>query len=92
MNATYFTLAATALRRPWRKAIAEDLLLSDVLIAESLRTRPNFASLFLNSAVRIQHHYLLVIQAFSAARIMIAPVIAATVASEAWDTCAGCGA
>ncbi len=55
---TYVKYAATALRHPWRKAMFLDLLLADVFVRESARTRPHFATLFLNAAAHIQHHYL----------------------------------
>jgi hypothetical protein len=35
-----------------------DLLLADVFVHETQRTRPHFATLFLNAAAHIQHHYL----------------------------------
>jgi len=55
---TYVKLVAGSLRHSWRKAIFLDLLLADVFIREVRRTQPNFASLFLNAAAHIQHHYL----------------------------------
>jgi len=55
---TYVGFAATARGRPWRKAMFLDLLLADVFTRETARTRPHFATLFLNSAAHIQHHYL----------------------------------
>ena len=54
----YFRLASTARTRPWRKAIFLDLLLADVFLQEVGRTRPHFATLFLNAGAHIQHHYL----------------------------------
>lgn len=45
-------------RRPWRKAMILDRLLADVFIREVKRNQPGFASLFLNAAAHIQHHYL----------------------------------
>jgi hypothetical protein len=56
--ARYVGFAATALRHPWRKAMFLDLLLADVFMRETARTRPHFATLFLNAAAHIQHHYL----------------------------------
>lgn len=55
---TYARLAASARGAPWRKAALLDLLLADVFIAETARTAPDFASLFLNAGAHIQHHYL----------------------------------
>lgn len=45
-------------RRPWRKAMILDRLLADVFVREVKRTGPGFATLFLNAAAHIQHHYL----------------------------------
>lgn len=47
-----------ARRRPWRKAMLLDRLLTDVFIREVRASRPGFASLFLNAGAHIQHHYL----------------------------------
>ncbi|WP_294268351.1 alkaline phosphatase family protein [uncultured Sphingomonas sp.] len=44
--------------RSWRKAMVLDRLLADVFISEVKKTRPGFASLFLNAGAHIQHHYL----------------------------------
>lgn len=54
----YATYVLTARTNPWRKAILLDLLLADVFIKELRRTKPDFASLFLNGAAHIQHHYM----------------------------------
>lgn len=54
----YLALAAAARRKPWAKAMFLDLLLADVFIVETRRTRPDFASLFLNAGAHIQHHYM----------------------------------
>ena len=56
--AQYLKLAAGAHSRPWRKAMLLDLLLADVFVREVRRTRPDFATLFLNAAAHIQHHYM----------------------------------
>jgi len=56
--ATYVRYASTAIRHPWRKAMFLDLLLADVFVRETARTGPHFATLFLNAAAHIQHHYL----------------------------------
>jgi hypothetical protein len=47
-----------ARRRVWRKAMMLDRLLADVFVREVKRTQPGFATLFLNAAAHIQHHYL----------------------------------
>jgi hypothetical protein len=54
----YLGYAFGARSHPWRKAMFLDLLLADVFIKETNRTRPHFATLFLNAAAHIQHHYL----------------------------------
>lgn len=54
----YTGLAASARRKPWAKAMFLDLLLADVFMVETRRTRPDFASLFLNAGAHIQHHYM----------------------------------
>ncbi len=54
----YAMLASSSVRGPWRKAMFLDLLLADVFISEVQRTRPDFATLFVNAAAHIQHHYL----------------------------------
>lgn len=54
----YLRLGVTSFGRSWRRAIFLDVLLADVFIREVARARPNFASLFLNAAAHIQHHYM----------------------------------
>lgn len=54
----YLSLALRAVRgRPWSKAVFLDLLFSDLFCALSRREHVDFASLFLNGAAHIQHHY-----------------------------------
>jgi hypothetical protein len=53
---TYIALARS--KNPWSKAMFLDLLLADVFIAETKATKPHFASLFVNAAAHIQHHYM----------------------------------
>jgi hypothetical protein len=53
----YAMLAKAARSGVWRKALFLDLLLADVFIRHSKRKKPDFASLFLNAAAHIQHHY-----------------------------------
>jgi hypothetical protein len=47
-----------AVNRPWMRPMVLDLLLADIFTTETRKTRPNFASLFLNGAAHIQHHYM----------------------------------
>jgi hypothetical protein len=54
----YVSLAASAKRKPWSKAILLDVLLADVFVHETRRASPDFASLFLNAGAHIQHHYM----------------------------------
>lgn len=55
----YITHMAGAARgRPWHKALVLDQLLADLFVREVARTKPDFASLFLNAGAHIQHHYL----------------------------------
>lgn len=54
----YGRMAAAAARRPWVRAMILDLLLADIFAEETRRTQPHFASLFLNAAAHIQHHYM----------------------------------
>jgi hypothetical protein len=55
---TYARAVVSAPRKPWVKAMFLDLLLADTFIAEVRRVKPAFASLFLNAAAHIQHHYM----------------------------------
>jgi hypothetical protein len=54
----YASLILTNRSRPWRKAILLDLLLNDVFVSLVRTKSPDFATLFLNAAAHIQHHYL----------------------------------
>lgn len=54
----YTSLTALALRKSWARALLLDLLLADIFIHETHRTRPDFASLFLNAAAHLQHHHM----------------------------------
>jgi hypothetical protein len=54
----YLQYALGSVGRPWRRALFLDLLLADVFIGQVLQTRPHFASLFVNAAAHIQHHYM----------------------------------
>lgn len=54
----YLAYALAARRKPWLRAAFLDQLLADLFIRMTRRTRPNFATLFLNGAAHIQHHYM----------------------------------
>jgi hypothetical protein len=56
--ATFAALAVTSPKKRWTKSMLLDLLLADIFLAETRRTRPQFASLFVNAAAHIQHHYM----------------------------------
>ena len=56
--ARYARLFAGLASRPWVKSMILDLLLADVFATETRRSRPQFASLFLNAGAHIQHHYM----------------------------------
>lgn len=56
--AAYLSLAARSRKKPWLKAVFLDLLLADVFSDLCRRSRVDFASIFLNAAAHIQHHYL----------------------------------
>lgn len=51
--------AARAVRDHAERAILLDELLADVFLGLTRRHRPDFASLFLNAAAHLQHHYML---------------------------------
>jgi hypothetical protein len=54
----YLQYVAKAKSHPWKRAIFLDQLLADLFV-KSVRThQTNFATLFLNAAAHIQHHYL----------------------------------
>ena len=60
-SSTIGELASHALKRrvePWRSVLFLDRLLADVFIRQWRRHKPGFASLFLNGAAHIQHHYM----------------------------------
>jgi len=56
--ARYSRLLARARRRPWNRALFLDLLLADLFTGLTRRTKPDFATLFLNAGAHIQHHYM----------------------------------
>lgn len=61
----YLAYALRSAGAPWRKSMFLDLLLSDVFIRESRRTKPHFCTLFVNAAAHIQHHYMFSAQPYS---------------------------
>lgn len=54
----YLKYVAGARRRKWNRAIVLDQILADMFVGFVKRKKPDFASLFLNSAAHIQHHYM----------------------------------
>jgi len=65
----YFGLARSALRKAaWAKALVLDQLLADIFVREVRSKRPDFASLFLNAAAHIQHHYMFNSQVYDGPR------------------------
>jgi len=53
----YWSFLRRSGTRPWTRALFLDCLLSDVFIKLWTKTKPDFASLFLNGTAHIQHHY-----------------------------------
>jgi hypothetical protein len=66
--ARYAGYAAGARARPWSRACFLDLLLADIFVDALGRTRPQFASLFLNAGAHIQHHYMFSSGAYDGAK------------------------
>ena len=56
--AKYAQYVSKARGRPWFKAIFLDQLLSDLFVKSVKKHNTNFATLFLNAAAHIQHHYM----------------------------------
>lgn len=56
--AVYAALAGKARKKAWARALLLDLLLADLFIAANRRSGADFATLFLNAAAHIQHHYM----------------------------------
>lgn len=54
----YLRLALGAVRRPWLRTAFLDLLLSDIFVRLVKKTKPDFASLFINAGAHVQHHYM----------------------------------
>lgn len=61
----YFSWALSARKNPWRQAMFLDCLLADIFFKEWRKTRPDFASLFLNAGAHIQHHYMFSSQCYN---------------------------
>ena len=51
-------LASGAVRGKWRKALILDRILSDLFIRQVARRKYQFATIFLNAAAHVQHHYM----------------------------------
>jgi hypothetical protein len=54
----YFSIFFQARKSVWMRAMLLDLLLTDMFIALNHNRTPDYASLFLNAAAHIQHHYM----------------------------------
>lgn len=54
----YAGLLTRSRRKSWSRALFLDLLLTDVFIKSVKSRQPHFATLFLNAAAHIQHHYM----------------------------------
>lgn len=55
----YASLVISAVRgKSWAKALVLDQVLADIFVSYARRRRVDFASLFLNAAAHIQHHYM----------------------------------
>jgi hypothetical protein len=54
----YARLGATGLKRRWARAVFLDRFLADCFLGLWKKARPDFATLFLNGAAHLQHHYL----------------------------------
>lgn len=61
----YLADAAAGLRSRWARAVFLDRFLADCFLHLWRRNRPDFATLFLNGAAHIQHHYLFNSSAYS---------------------------
>jgi glutaredoxin-related protein len=54
----YLSFLLGSLTGKWRKALILDRLLADVFLLELRKHEPDFATLFVNAAAHIQHHYM----------------------------------
>ena len=61
----YLNLAFSARTKPWTRAMFLDLLLADLFIKLTARSKPDFTTLFLNAGAHIQHHYMFSSTAYS---------------------------
>lgn len=55
---TYLRMLVSARRKHWYRALFLDQLLSDMFVRLVKRRKPHYATLFLNAAAHIQHHYM----------------------------------
>lgn len=55
---SYFSLATSALRKPWNKVLFLDLFLSDLFIRLNRSAGTRFSTVFLNGGAHLQHHYM----------------------------------
>ena len=55
---SYLRLGLLGLRNHWPRAVFLDRFMADCFFALWRRSRPDFATLFLNGAAHLQHHYL----------------------------------
>lgn len=60
----YFKYVAASRKQKWKRAIILDQILADMFFGFVERKSPDFASLFLNSAAHIQHHYMFSSEAY----------------------------
>ncbi|MEM7610309.1 MAG: alkaline phosphatase family protein [Pseudomonadota bacterium] len=54
--------------RKWIKPIALDMLLANAFVSQVKRRQPDFATLFVNAAAHVQHHYLFSSKAYEGER------------------------
>ncbi|MEM6850744.1 MAG: hypothetical protein AAF527_03425 [Pseudomonadota bacterium] len=55
-------------KKRWSRAIVCDRLLADAFLTQWKRTKPDFATLFLNGSAHLQHHYLFASSAYDGDR------------------------
>ena len=53
----FLGLVAKSLKKPWRRALALDLLLHEVHLGLLGLHNPDFSTVFLNAGAHVQHHY-----------------------------------
>ena len=54
----YVSQTMKSAKQKWRRAIVLDQLLADYFVRETKAKSPDYATLFLNAAAHIQHHYM----------------------------------